>query len=392
MQHIPSEDLQESVAFTLHTNDASGSQSALDHVVQPAQPEPSSSLFSPQDEDAFPFQRPLVAEPENQADQSSPFVLPFQYSGAMPAIVQTHAQGASAAMGPPPSPSSVGTPPKHSRRLVKIVLIASVILATVLGTTLLVFAQAATSPSPPQGVRTRAATVASSPQAKTTPAHQGQSSQNQGGGAQGTDTPSSSALPSAQLLDHIGWAQAGFSLGDAIEAMRTATTFTDREMSVDYRTIGTIARHGGTLTAATFLLTPGGQARFAHHDVRVINNLLYEKVRTEKMIQQVVNAQASLVQLQRVTVQGRQEQFAWANVAFALFQSTVDPASGKRTEHLELDPATGQLVTHHMQVVLLRVPPQAQGANAPMGGTGWLVNTYALDTMTPPTIATTPSL
>ena len=77
---------------------------------------------------------------------------------------------------------------------------------------------------------------------------------------------------------------------------------------------------------------------------------------------------------------------------FALFQSTVDPASGKRTEHLELDPTTGQPIMHHMMVVLLRVPPQAQGANAPMGGTGWLINTYALDAMTPPAIATTPTL
>jgi hypothetical protein len=32
-----------------------------------------------------------------------------------------------------------------------------------------------------------------------------------------------------------------------------------------------------------------------------------------------------------------------------------------------------------MIVVLLRVTPGSQGTNAPMGGTGWLVSTYALD-------------
>jgi hypothetical protein len=32
-----------------------------------------------------------------------------------------------------------------------------------------------------------------------------------------------------------------------------------------------------------------------------------------------------------------------------------------------------------MIVLLLRVTPGTQGANAPMGGTGWLVSTYALD-------------
>jgi hypothetical protein len=32
-----------------------------------------------------------------------------------------------------------------------------------------------------------------------------------------------------------------------------------------------------------------------------------------------------------------------------------------------------------MIVLLLRVPPGTQGTNAPMGGTGWLVSTYALD-------------
>lgn len=392
MQHLPSEEPQEEVIFTPHTNEVADSQPALDNVITPAQPEQPSSFFYTQDEDDFPFQRPLVDEPKGLADQSSPFVLPFQHSGVMPTIVQTNAQGASASVGTPPSPSPTGTSRKRSRHLRKIVLIVSILLVTALGTSLLVFAQTTPSPSTTQGTQAKAATPHSSPQATITPAHQNPGNQNQGGGMQGTSAPPLENLPSAQLLDHIGWTQAGLSFADALEAMRTATTFTDREMSYDYRNIGTLTRHGGTLTASTFLLTPGGLARFAHNDVRVVNNLLYEKIRNGKGIQQVINAQSSLVQRQGAQFQGRQEQFVWVNVTFELFQSNIDPASGKRTENLELDPATSQPVIHHMMVVLLRVPLQDQGANAPMGGTGWLVNTYALDTTTLPAIATSPAL
>lgn len=124
----------------------------------------------------------------------------------------------------------------------------------------------------------------------------------------------------------------------------------------------------------------------------MINNVLYNKICAGKIIQQVVNAQASLVQFQIVAVQGQQHTFAWVNVAFELLRSKIDPANGQRTESLETDPATGQPVLHHMTVVLVRVSLQNQGSNAPMGGTGWLVNTYALDANTQPAIATTPSL
>jgi hypothetical protein len=66
----------------------------------------------------------------------------------------------------------------------------------------------------------------------------------------------------------------------------------------DYRNIGTLAVHSGTLTDSTFLLTPGGKIRFVQNDVRMINNVLYTKISNGKIIQQVVNAQASLVQFQ----------------------------------------------------------------------------------------------
>jgi hypothetical protein len=190
----------------------------------------------------------------------------------------------------------------------------------------------------------------------------------------------------------MGWTQAGLSQGDAIEALRTATTFTDREMSYDYRAIGTQTHHGGTLTASTFLLTPGGQVRFMQNDVRAINNTLYNKILNEQIIQQVVNAQPTLVQFQSVQVQGQSHLFAWVHVSFAFFRSTRDPASGHRMEGLDTDPTTGQPRRHTMTVVLVWTPLQNQGSNAPMGGTGWLVNVYSLDATTLPPIATDPSV
>jgi hypothetical protein len=163
-------------------------------------------------------------------------------------------------------------------------------------------------------------------------------------------------------------------------------------MSYDYRAIGTPAHHSGTLTGSTFLLTPGGQVRFVQNDVRAINNVLYDTIRTAQIIQQVVNAQPTLVQFQTAPVQGQPQLFAWVTVSFELFQSKVDPATGNRTEDLERDATTGQPIMHHLDVVLVRVSPQNQGVNAPMGGTGWLVDTYEQATGILPAIATDPTL
>lgn len=169
---------------------------------------------------------------------------------------------------------------------------------------------------------------------------------------------------------------AGLSRGDAAFAMRTAMTFTDREMSLDFRNMGTRAIHSGTLTAATFLLTPASRARFQQNDVRVINNVLFDRLTSEQMIQAVVDETPQLVRFQ---AQG-QQQFAWVEVSFHLWQSRLDPTHpGQRIEGLEADPASGQPQLHRMSVLLLRVAPGTQGATAPMGGTGWLVSNYGLD-------------
>ena len=172
----------------------------------------------------------------------------------------------------------------------------------------------------------------------------------------------------------LPWARAnaGLILPDAIEADRTGLTFTDREEALDVRHTGTRAAHAGTFTAALFILTPAAQARFQHNDVRMITNALFDRVAKLKLIQAAVDATPKLMKFQ---IQGNQ-QFAWIDVSFHLWQSRIDPNTTQRTEGLDLS-GTHQPRLHHMTVLLLRVAKQ--GPAAPMGGTGWLVSNYALD-------------
>ncbi|RAQ95849.1 hypothetical protein A4R35_09900 [Thermogemmatispora tikiterensis] len=174
----------------------------------------------------------------------------------------------------------------------------------------------------------------------------------------------------------VGWTSAGLTLGDALLAERTAVTFTDREMSLDDRAVGTRAQHGGTLTAAVLLLTPAARERFRQQDVRVTTNQLYDLVVGERLIQAVIDPQP---RLRAFAIQGRQ-QFAWGEVTFTLWQSLTDPQTGQSQQGLMKDPTSQQPRVHRMGVLLVRVPPASQGANAPMGGTGWLVSNYGLDT------------
>ena len=414
MQNTTPEDEKDQPIFTPLANSGSDSQQPVHNAVNAAQQGNQQSFFYTQEQDDdFDLQLPPIDEQDDQANQSSPFVLPFQNSAAMPKIATMNTQGAQVSMGiPSPSAPSPGKTHRVSLSLIKILLIVSVVLITIIGAGFFVFAQSTSSPSATQanGTQTNGTirispapipkrTQAPATKTKTSPA--GSSSkttdnpppnQNQGQGTQAASSLSSSSIPSTQLLNQIGWTQAGLSFGDAIEVIRTGNTFTDREMSYDYRNIGTPAVHSGTLTSSTFLLTSGGKIRFVQNDVRMINNVLYNKILNGKIVQQVVNAQPSLVQFQTIPLQGQPYQFAWVNVAFELFQSKIDPTSGERTESIELNTTTGQPAIHNLVVVLVRVSPQNQGVNAPMGGTGWLVNTYALGMNTLPAIATSPSL
>ncbi|WP_141727627.1 hypothetical protein [Thermogemmatispora onikobensis] len=338
---------------------------------------------------SFVLQEGAAPDLETEVDHESwsdAFPLPFQLSEPLPALAseQTAPAGAPGA-GRAPSSSRPGSPSPGGTRWrmwLKPGLISVVVVLTVgfLGFTLLA---PAASPHPPA---THATTVA---QQRSTP----------GGATPGTrrgSSPVATAPPSRlppQALSPTatgasdpgnwipvslptGWTSAGLTLGDALFAERTAVTFTDREMSLDYRSVGTRAQHGGTLTAAVFLLTPAARERFRQQDVRVTTNQLYDLVVGERLIQAVIDPQPRLMAF---AVRG-QQQFAWVEVTFTLWQSLTDPQTGQSQQGLMKDPTSQQPRVHRMGVLLVRVPPASQGANAPMGGTGWLVSNYGLDT------------
>ena len=338
-----------------------------------------------QPSDALPVASPLAMQTSNEHDDlpgdalladeaagwSAQFVVPFQQSGPLPAINPQTAQTSTNQAGTP----AQGRATPRRFPILKVALISTLITLAVGFLALSVFAQPAShltsvAKNPTQGSPAPHTTVA----AKTTRPLQSTPTPTIGT-ATPQATPQNNWVPSAQLLQQLGWTGAGLSTSDALEAERTAWTFTDREMSLDYRNVGTQAQHGGTFTAAVFLLTPNARVRFIQNDVRVINNALFDRVQQQHLIQEVVNAEPRLVQFQ---VQG-QQQFVWVDASFQLWQSRLDPQTGSRAEDLELDPATHGPRVHHMIVLLLRVAPGSQGTNAPMGGTGWLVSTYVLD-------------
>jgi len=153
-------------------------------------------------------------------------------------------------------------------------------------------------------------------------------------------SPQASWIPSAQTLQHLGWTTAGRSVADALQAERTAATFTDREETLVFNEVG-------TRTAAIFVLTAGGKERFAHNDVRVSTNVLWNTVTDThvQLIQLVLIAQPTLVKF----ATGGQQQFAWVDVSFWRWQSRIDPHDQtltRRTSGIELDPATHQPRLH----------------------------------------------
>ncbi len=347
-------------------NQPSGSQESQGPDAQPV-----ASPMHPQtahEHDDFP--EDVLLEDE-AAGWNAQFVVPFQQSGPMPAV---NPQTARASTNQTSTLAQGRTNPRRFPVL-KVALISSLIALAMGFLALSVFAQPASHLTPLAKHPTQGSQVPhTAPTAKPTrtvprtptPTMTTVTAQ---------ATPPSDWVPSVLTLQQLGWTGAGLSMGDALEAERTAWTFTDREMSLDWRNTGTRAQHGGTFTAAVFLLTPHARARFFTNDVRAFNNVLFDRVQQQQLIQEVVNAQPRLVRFQ---VQGAQ-QFAWVDVAFQLWQSQLGQQTGSRVEGLELDPATNGPRVHHMLVLLLRVTPGTQGTNAPMGGTGWLVSTYALD-------------
>jgi hypothetical protein len=317
---------------------------------------------------------------------AAPFVAPFQLSDAMPTVstqAQPSRQQPQRTAGAAPAQKPIRQPQLSLK------LVAILVCVVVIGGMLVVSALAQTTPP----LQTRANGLSQTTQQQpgmSSQATGNQDKQSQKNGPQATTKPSpfpttgtnkskqtaptSSDWVSQQLPN--GWTDAGLSMGDGIQALRTAIAFNDREMSLDYRSVGTRNNHGGTFTASTFIMTQAAKQRFQHNDVRAMNNTLFDVVANKKLIRLVVDPQPRLIKF----AQEGQQQFAWVDVAFQLWQSQINPNNqGQRIEGKDLDPASNQPRTHHMKVLLLRVPSQNLVDNPAMGGTGWLVSTYALD-------------
>ncbi len=353
--HLPSQD-EQSVNATSAMEVSQGlvppQASAPQAVVLPEQPEPEEEFFY------FEEEQPDLA--------GTPFIAPFQLSNAMP-IVSTHAQqsGQSSASLATPAHAKQSGKKRHFSLTMIAILVCVVVIVGMLIMNVLV------QTTPPLQLHTNG----TSPLIQT-PTRMGTSVSTPTGQSQGQGrlTPSSLDWVPQQLPD--GWANAGLMMGDDLQALRTAIAFNDREMSLDYRSVGTRDHHAGTFIAATFILTPAAKQRFEHNDVRMMNNVLFDQVVTTKLIRVVINPQPQVVKF----AQQGQQQFTWVDVSFQIWQSQIDPHhQGQRIEGKDRDSATNQPRIHHLVALLLRVPPEAAGANPAMGGTGWLVSNYALD-------------
>jgi hypothetical protein len=337
--------------------------------------------------------QPTVPPPQAPANAAEPLYLyvdtpqeetdllgaaPFQRSDAQPALAS---QGSSSG-----APSSPAPGPSATRRKGRPLLLFSLVLlvALIVGSSVaLLGALAQKTPTPALSTRPESGMPAqpTPPRTKSPAAHNAMPPTQP---APGKATPAPVAAAGAggvAIPDWVprtlpaSWLASGLTLTDAIYALRTATTFTDREMALDYRTAGTPQHPSGSFTAATFLLTPAAQARFLQHDRRSIDHALFQQVHEQHISQAAVDELPRLLAFRVI----RGLRFAWVDVAFRLWRAQTDPMTGAQTAGEEIDPATGQARVHHLVVLLIYVPPQEQGAEAPMGGTGWLVSNYALD-------------
>lgn len=345
-------------------NDPPNIQPADVTLVVPSQPPAPSQPPTPSQPPASPY---YLQEDEQDSGTSSSFAMPFQPSAFMPIV-----QGQTAGNGWAPSPSTpsrAGNASKSPPRFLRITIGATLVVVVLGFLWVAVFAQ----PTRPLTTSGTAPTVAPASHPTVRVQQTPEKSIPSPTPTTATGVPTGNWVPQ-QLPE--GWQASGLTAGDALFAERTAWTFTDREEGLDYRNIGTRAAHGGTFTAAGFILSPGGKNRFANDDVRVVNNVLFDHVEAVKLLQSAVNAVPTLV---KFATQGQQK-FAWVDVSFELYQEQVDPNNTQqRIGGMEMDPVTNQPRIHHMSVLLIRVLPGTQGGAAPMGGTGWLVSSYELD-------------
>ncbi len=188
-----------------------------------------------------------------------------------------------------------------------------------------------------------------------------------------TQQPQVTATPPLlQLPLPVGWGNR--SSLDAENALQVAWTFTQREMRIDYRNVGTLAEIGGTLTAAVFLLDAHASALRFPNDRRS-TSAFFAEVEQEQLIQTPVFANPPFFTNPQI-LQAQMTQsgnfFVWVSVPFLLF--TQRGALGQPT--FDLDPKSQQPRVHTLQVLLINVPPGV----GPMAGIDFEVSDYALDT------------
>jgi len=208
------------------------------------------------------FQPPSTT-PSDQAEESfytfedepfdlmgTPWVAPFELSNEMPGL-SAQAQPSSQATAIPAAPAPIKQPGK--KRLFSLPMIAIFVCVAILVGMLVRMAQVQLIPSLqsyPTGRALVTHQIGPSQQQGTTPSSQSSTPTVQGQG-QSQAPPSSPDWVPQQLP--AGWKDAGLTMADDLQALRTAISFNDREMSLDYRSVGTRDLHAGTFTAASLL-------------------------------------------------------------------------------------------------------------------------------------------
>jgi hypothetical protein len=290
-------------------------------TAHPADEPPHLSFLDTEQED--------LDDPYRMDGLSTEFAAPFQSDG-IPVVYAAETQ----ASAPGQAPAS-GQPVTARQFPTKRVFMLSLLVVVVAGLfSMWVFAKPAT-PSVGNASTVASRAIASPPRITQAQHKQGKATTPMPVGTTTTQELSQASwIPSAQTLQHLGWTAAGRTVADALQAERTAATFTDREETL-------VFNEAGTRTGAVFVLTAGGKERFAHNDVRVSNTMLWKTVTDPhvQLIQLVLIAQPTIVKF----ATAGQQQFAWVDVSFWRWESRIDPhdqALTRRTSGIELDPAT----------------------------------------------------
>src|SRR5450631_3953172 len=129
MQNTPrTDDPQDQTVFIPPMNVASDPQLPPQNAGNPEPSGTNQSFFYTQDqEDDGDLALPAIDEQDDQANQSAPFVLPFQNSAALPKVTQTNPQATPGAAGTPTSAPSGRKSRRSLLHLIKVLLILSIV-------------------------------------------------------------------------------------------------------------------------------------------------------------------------------------------------------------------------------------------------------------------------